>query len=86
MIPENIALTIEPEENRCHRCNEVIKGEPFLEDDYGDWFCTKDCHEEYEESRNERAYEAFCEAFYGGEIETLDQEHVRLWEEKRRLS
>lgn len=35
---------------------------------------------------DEHAYERFCESFYGGEVETLDQQHRRLHEEKRKLS
>jgi hypothetical protein len=34
------------------------------------------------EAANERAYERYLEAYYGGEVETLDEQHQRAWQEK----
>lgn len=83
----NINTLTEP----CHHCDAPIpvakvENELVPVDEYGEPFCNAECLASHEENQNERRYEQFCEAFYGGEVITMDEQHRRDWEEKRRLS
>ena len=74
----------------CHFCAapiEITKVENGLVpvDDFGDAYCNAECLANHEERQNERAYERFCEAFYGGGVETQQEQYQKAWEEKRRL-
>ena len=61
MTTERIALTISPTEERCHRCDDIIKGEPlFSADDFGEPFCTQACLNIYDANRMEADYENIC--------------------------
>jgi len=91
MTTERIALTLEQADERCKHCDAPIpvasvENELVPVDEYGDPYCNAECLQAHEDAANERNYERFCESFYGGEIETQDEQHRRLHEEKRRLS
>lgn len=63
--------------NPCDKC-----GEPTAnpENDYCEFIC-----DECEQNAAERAWDRFCENFYGGaDPLTIREQHVRAWEQFKR--
>lgn len=59
----------------CERCQGPVGPKPgkpvAYPNEYGEFICD-DC----EQNAAERAYERFCEAFYGGEVVTLHEQQI----------
>jgi hypothetical protein len=56
----------------CVQCKGPLSEPHYSGDD--DPFCSRGCLESWEVAESERAYERFVEAFYGGEVVTLEEQ------------
>ena len=64
----------------CAECDEPTDNKPS--DEAGNVFCTQECANRH----YERAYDRAMERFYGGDTpQTLDEQHMAAWKQKRDL-